>query len=111
MVDDITKDLDLDVEESREGFFIRLWANLKKGLLGTLYVMANDTTMSFKVNLAGMFIDFCQMLAFPLSIQSEWPWNWAYGQYSMWFMYYAKLEFYISDDNAMLNLVIYWVMF
>jgi hypothetical protein len=59
MVEEITKEISLEMEENREGFFMRLWANLKKGLLGTLYVMANDTAMSFKVNLAGMFIDFC----------------------------------------------------
>jgi hypothetical protein len=58
MVEDITKEILLELEETKEGFFAKLWRQLKSGLLGTLYVMANDTTMSFKVNLIGMFIDF-----------------------------------------------------
>jgi hypothetical protein len=57
MVEDITKEINLDSDETHEGVFIRLWRNLKSGLLGTLYVMANDTTITFKVNLIGMFID------------------------------------------------------
>jgi hypothetical protein len=59
MVEDITKQIDLENGDTTEGFFIRLWDNLKRGLLGTLYVMANDTAMSFKVNIGAMFIDFC----------------------------------------------------
>jgi hypothetical protein len=29
----------------------------------------------------------------------------------MEFMYYAKLEFYISESDAIWNLIIYWLMF
>jgi hypothetical protein len=59
----------------------RQWKKLKFGLMGTLYVMANDSNTSFKANLIMLTIDFLQMLAFPLSFTSGFPWNESYSQW------------------------------
>lgn len=49
------------------------------------------------------------MLAFPLSNTSDFPWNRYYSYITLEILYYAKLEFYISDENALQNVVVYWL--
>jgi hypothetical protein len=110
MVEEITKEIALDFEDKKDGFFMLLWQNFKTGLLGTLYVMANDTKITFKVNLIGMTIDFMQLLAFPLSKSSEFPWNHDYSWWLQEILWYARLEFYISDTNALMNIIVYWIL-
>lgn len=47
-----------EYEKESENILIKSLRNFKVALMGTLFVMASDSTMSFRVNLIGMIIDF-----------------------------------------------------
>ena len=62
-----------EFEKKKTFSFAKSWQGFKTGLMGTLFVMANDGELSFTMNFVGMLIDFLQMLAFPLDINAEYP--------------------------------------
>ena len=83
--------------------------SIKSALMGTLFVMAKDSTLTFTSNLIGMVIDSLQLLAFTFNGPSEFPWNQSYAAWFSLICEYAKLEFYISEENSLQNLIIYIV--
>jgi len=97
----------LEFEETYDNFLSRAWRGFKTALMGTLFVMAKDSTLSFCSNLIGMIIDFLQMLAFPFNYASEFPWNQSYSGWFAYICFISKLELYISADNPLQNLIIY----
>ncbi|CAG9322230.1 unnamed protein product [Blepharisma stoltei] len=96
-----------EAEEHKTNIFQRMWRGLKSALMGTLFVMAKDSRVSFKMNLLGMLIDTLQILSFPFNDRAEFPWNKEYSELFAEICYYIKFEFYISEENALQNLIIY----
>ncbi|CAG9320952.1 unnamed protein product [Blepharisma stoltei] len=96
-------------EEHKLNLFQRTWRGLKAALMGTLFVMAKDSRVSFKLNLLGMVIDTLQLLSFPFNDRAEFPWNHEYSELFAEICYYLKFEFYLSEEDYMRNLVIYIV--
>ncbi|CAG9312012.1 unnamed protein product [Blepharisma stoltei] len=88
-------------------FFQRTWQDLKAALMGTLFVMANDSQASFKMNVFAMFIDSFQLMAFPFNDRIQFPWNKQYSSFVFLACWFMEMEFYISDSSALQNLTIY----
>lgn len=94
--------------ESKSSFsFTKTWEKMKTALMGTLFVMANDMELSYKMNLLAILIDFLQILAFPFNQNSGFPWS---PQLTNWLVILCnniQLEFYISATNPLQNLIIF----
>lgn len=95
------------INRNEENVLKRAWKSFKAALMGTLFVIDNDTEMSFTMNLIGMASDFLQLLALPFNTGSQFPWNPAFAGWFMTVCYYSKLEFYISQDDQLQNMIIY----
>lgn len=89
--------------------FAQSWQGFKNAFMGTLFVMANDMELSYTMNLLGMFIAFMQMLAFPFNQNSGFPWNPDLTNWLVILCNNAQLEFYISADNPLQNLILYLI--
>jgi hypothetical protein len=101
-----------DVFEFEKKFsfsFSKSWQGFKTALMGTLFVMANDSDLSFGMNVLGMIIDFVQMLAFPFNENTAYPWNPELTDWLIFVTQTAQLEFYVSKTDPVQNLSIYIV--
>ena len=57
MVEEIINEIDLENDEHKETWIIRVWGAFKAGLLGTLRIMNENVNYSFKIVALGMIID------------------------------------------------------
>ena len=51
---------------------------LKAGVFGVLYIMAKDTRLSRHLLFFLLYFDFVQLMIFPFSAKTEFPWNRTY---------------------------------
>mmetsp|Transcript_28347 Transcript_28347/g.50507 ORF Transcript_28347/g.50507 Transcript_28347/m.50507 type:complete len:1521 (+) Transcript_28347:395-4957(+) len=108
------EDLDqLDIfsfEDKRTSIVAEAFKSFKIALMGTLFIMAEETSVSFKVNLVSMIIDTLQILSYPFNQDAKFPWNPAFSDWFVWLCNSSQMEFYISEEDPLQNLIIYLIL-
>jgi hypothetical protein len=97
-------------EEKRSSIIKQAYKSFKVALMGTLFIMAEENTISFKMNFISMTIDTLQILSYPFNQDANFPWNPGFSDWFSWLCNFSQMEFYISDIDPLMNLIIYLIL-